>query len=281
MSKPKSRQFGRIKAELFDESAPVDSETRREAEIIRQVRESDTDLERPSMTAQSSPNLLPTVPGLDGPLEGVPEEESEGNMSLDGSTTKGLFGTFGSLNTSRNSVGTDFWNQRLAQTPPPASFNRAESSAMSEDMNMDSPIISSNNGNGMPAPDQSVNLGWTSRASTPQSMCPPTAADGLKKSNKRRRDDDFDEQSLKRRAVSPGLSVHNSPVISQSPNQRDSSLWGTTTKASRETSISGHSNGERSNSGGSMSMTPTLGPKRVGLQGMTDTSDGFMKMSIE
>jgi hypothetical protein len=30
-----------------------------------------------------------------------------------------------------------------------------------------------------------------------------------------------------------------------------------------------------------MSMTPTLGPKRVGLQGMTDTSDGFMKMSIE
>ncbi|KAL1596858.1 hypothetical protein SLS59_007599 [Nothophoma quercina] len=281
---PKSRQFGRIKAELFDESAPVDSETRREAEIIRQVRESDTDLERPSMTAQSSPSLLPTVPGLDGPLEGVPEEESESNFSLDGSTTKGLFGTFGSLNTGRNSIGTDFWNQRLAQTPPPPSFHRAESSAMSEDMNMDSPIISSNNGNGMPAPDQSVNLGWTSRASTPQSMNPPTAADGLKKSNKRRRDDDFDEQSLKRRAVSPGLSVHNSPVISQSPSQRDGSLWGTTTtttKASRETSISGQSNGERSNSGGSLSMTPTLGPKRVGLQGMTDTSDGFMKMSIE
>ena len=85
--------------------------------------------------------------------------------------------------------------------------------------------------------------------------------------------------SLKRRAVSPGLSVHNSPVISQSPSQRD--LWGTAAKASRETSISGQSNGERSNSGGSMSMTPTLGPKRVGLQGMTDTSDGLMKMSIE
>jgi hypothetical protein len=234
------------------------------------------------VTAQSSPSLLPTVPGLDGPLEGVPEEGSESNMSLDGSTTKGLFGTFGSLNTGRNSIGTDFWNQRLAQTPPPPStFNRAESSAMSEDMNMDSPTISSHNGNGMPAPDQSVNLGWTSRASTPQSMCRPTAVDGLKKSNKRRRDDDFDDQSLKRRAVSPGLSVHNSPVISQSPGQRDGSLWGTTTKASRETSISGRSNGERSNSGGSISMTPTLGPKRVGLQGMTDTSDGFMKMSIE
>jgi len=89
---PKSRQFGRIRAELFEEAAPVDSEFRREAEIIRQVRESDTDLERPSNTAQSSPNLLPTVPGLDGPLEGVPEEGSESNMSLDGSTSKGLFG---------------------------------------------------------------------------------------------------------------------------------------------------------------------------------------------
>jgi hypothetical protein len=190
----------------------------------------------------------------------VPEEESEGNMSLDGSTTKGLFGAFGFLNTGRNSIGTDFWNHRLAQTPPPPSFPRTES-AMSEEMTMDSPIISSNNGSGMPAPDQSINLGWTSRASTPQSMNPPTAADGLKKSNKRRRD--------------------NSPVISQSPSQRDSSLWGTAAKASRETSISGQSNGERSNSGGSMSMTPTLGPKRVGLQGMTDTSDGLMKMSIE
>lgn len=282
MQQPKSRQFGRIKAELFDESAPVDSETRREAEIIRQVRESDTDIERPSITAQSSPSLLPAVPGLDGPLEDVPEEESESNMSKDGSTAKGLFGIFGSLNTGRNSIGTDFWNQRLAQTPPPPSFPRTES-AVSEDMNMDSPIISSNSGIGMPVPDQSVNLGWTSRASTPQSqsMNPPTAVDGLKKSNKRRRDDDFDEHSLKRRAVSPGLSVHNSPVISQSPSQRDGNLWGSATKASRETSISGQSNGERSNSGGSMSMTPTLGPKRVGLQGMTDTSDGLMKMSIE
>lgn len=190
-------------------------------------------------------------------------------MSLDGSTTKGLFGAFGFLNTGRNSIGTDFWNHRLAQTPPPPSFPRTES-AMSEDMTLDSPI-----GHGsMPAPDHTQ-----TRASTPQSMNPPTAADGLKKSNKRRRDDDFDEHSLKRRAVSPGLSVHNSPVISQSPSQRD--LWGTAAKASRETSISGQSNGERSNSGGSMSMTPTLGPKRVGLQGMTDTSDGLMKMSIE
>jgi hypothetical protein len=250
---------------------------RREAEIIRQVREAD---EGPSGTAQSSPSLLPSVSDLDGPLEGVPEEESEGNMSLDSATTKGLFGAFGSLHSnSRNSVGTDFWNQRGTQTPPPPAFPRAESSAVSEDMSMDSPTISSSHGN---TQDQHNGMGWASRASTPGPMYPPTAVDGLKKSNKRRRDDEFDETSIKRRAVSPGVSVHNSPIISQSPAQRDGSLWGTGSK-NRETSIGGQSNGERSNSGGSMSMsmTPTLGPKRVGLMGMENANDGFMKMSIE
>jgi hypothetical protein len=246
---------------------PVDSEVRREAEIIRQVREADD--ERPSGTAQSSPSLMPTVPGLDGPLEGVPEEESEREMSLDAPISKGLFGMFGALHTGRNSVSSDSWNQRLAQTPPPPTFPRAESSAMSEDMSLDSPSIGANN------------TGWTSRASTPGHMYPPSAADGLKKSNKRRRDDDLDEMSIKRRAVSPGVSVHNSPVISHSPAQREGSIWGTSTKTGRESSISGQSHGERSNSGGSMSMTPNLGPKRIGLQGMENTSDGLMKMSIE
>lgn len=213
-------------------------------------------------------------------LEGVPEEESESNMSLDSSTTKGLFGAFGSLHTtSRNSISNDFWGQRGTHTPPPPSFPRATSSAISEDMSIDSPLISSSHG--ATAPDHSNGMGWTSRASTPGPMYPPTAAEGLKKSNKRRRDDDFDETSMKRRAVSPGVSVHNSPVISQSPAQRDGSLWGTAGKTGRETSISGPSNSERSNSGGSMSMTPTLGPKRVGLMGMENANDGFMKMSIE
>lgn len=85
---------------------------------------------------------------------------------------------------------------------------------------------------------------------------------------------------MKRRAVSPGVSVQNSPIISQSPAQRDTGSWGNA-KNGRETSISGQSNGERSNSGGSMSMTPTLGPKRVGLMGMENANDGLMKMSIE
>ncbi|KAF2649017.1 hypothetical protein K491DRAFT_564187, partial [Lophiostoma macrostomum CBS 122681] len=281
---PKSRQFGRIKAELFEEAAPIDSEFRREGEIMRQVRENDVDLERPSNTTQSSPSLLPTVPGLDGPLEGVPEEESESNMSLDSSSVKGLFAAF-NVGAARNSHGRGFWNREsLAQTPPP-SFPRAGSSAMSEDLNMDSPLASTSlsSNNPVTTSEQNGLPGWVSRSSTPQPFAPPTAADGLKKSNKRRRDDDLDGNSIKRRAVSPGVSVQNSPVLSQSPAQKDGSLWGATAKASRENSVAagGHGHGERSNSGGSVSMTPSLGPKRVGLQSMTDTNDGLMKMSIE
>lgn len=254
---------------------------RREAEIIRQVRESDVDLERPSATAQSSPSLLPTVPGLDGPLEGVPEEESESNMSLDSSSAKGLFAAFG-VGVARNSNGKGYWSQdNPAQTPPP-SFPRAGSSAVSEDVNMDSPTVSSTSTSllstnpNAASLDQANSFPWASRSSTPQPFAPISAADGLKKSNKRRRDDDLDGSSMKRRAVSPGVSVQNSPVLSQSPANRDGSSWGVVAKPS-----GGHAAGERSNSGGSMSMTPSLGPKRIGLQGMTDTSDGLMKMSIE
>ena len=270
---------------MFEEAAPIDSEFRREAEIIRQVRENE-EFERPSATAHSSPTLLPTVPGLDGPLEGVPEEGSESGMSLDSSTARGLFAAF-NIGASRNSNGRGFWGlpDNPAHTPPP-SFPRAGSSAMSEDISMDSPPVSSTStslpsANATAGPESSGSHSWgISRASTPQApFVPMNAVDGLKKSNKRRRDDDLDGNSIKRRAVSPGVSVQNSPVLSQSPAQRDGSSWGTIAKANRETS-GGHAAGERSNSGGNI-MTPSLGPKRIGLQGMTDTSDGLMKMSIE
>ncbi|CAI6332209.1 unnamed protein product [Periconia digitata] len=276
-----SRQFGRIKAELMEEATPIDNEFRREAEIIRQVRENEGDLEFPSTTAQSSPNLLPTVPGLDGPLEGVPEEGSEENMSLDSSNTKGLFGAFAPPKTI-GSGRRDFWHRdRPAQTPPP-SFPRAESSIMNDDISMDSPSTSTSVLSTLATSGLEHNLysSSASRSSTPQPLAPLTAADGLKKSSKRRRDDDLDSYSIKRRAVSPGVSVHNSPVLSQSPAQRD--FWGARTQ--REPSVSGasgHAAGERSNSGGSVALTPSLGPKRVGLQSMTDTHDGLMKMSIE
>ncbi|KAF2494548.1 hypothetical protein BU16DRAFT_527617 [Lophium mytilinum] len=292
---PKTRQFGRIRAELGEESAPIDSEVRREAEIIRQVRESD-EYER-VQSAQSSPNLLPAVPGLDGPLEGVPEEGSEGDMNLDSSSTtatKGLFGAF-NVGLPTNSGGRNFWSnfepQSQAHTPPPPFFPRASSSAVSDDINMDSPSVSSAS-TSLPSTSVAGAQPGKDRSSTPQPLAPPTAADGLKKSNKRRRDDDLDMNSIKRRAVSPSFSVHNSPILSQSPGQRDNGIWSTAQKPSREGSVSGtgtsngastgHAAGERSNSGGSLaSATPNLGPKRIGLQGMTDTNDGLMKMSIE
>lgn len=209
----------------------------------------------------------------------MPEEEPENIMSLDSIATKGLFGAFGPPKTM-NGKGLGFWQREPpAQTPPPPAFPRAGSSTMSEDINMDSPSVSSSaNNNGS---DTNHHSGYMSRSSTPQPLAPLTAADGLKKSSKRRRDDDLDHHSIKRRAVSPGLSVHNSPVLSQSPANRDGSVWGSTAKPNREAPAGGHAAGERSNSGSSMTMTPSLGPKRIGLQGMTDTSDGLMKMSIE
>jgi hypothetical protein len=294
-AQPKTRQFGRIRAELGEESAPIDSEVRREAEIIRQVRESDAEYDKlQSTTAQSSPSLLPAVPGLDGPLEGVPEEGSESGMSLDGSSTMATKGLFGAFNIGLpNSSNRNFWgnleSQSQAQTLPPPIFPRASSSAVSDDINMDSPTVSASTSLHSASIAGAQQIGGAipfSCSSIPQSLVPPTAADGLKKSNKRRRDDDLDMNSIKRRAVSPGVSVHNSPILSQSPNQRDSSIWGTVQKPSREGSVTGavtgHAAGERSNSGGSLaSTTPALGPKRVGLQGMTDTNDGLMKMSIE
>ena len=93
---------------------------------------------------------------------------------------------------------------------------------------------------------------------------------------KRRRDDDLEPTSLKRRAVSPGVSVHNSPILSQSPAGKDGAWWGLP-KGSREGPPGGASHGERNNNGNNGG----AGTKRFGFQGMSDTNDGLMKMSIE
>lgn len=284
---PKSRQFGRIRAELFEESAPVDSEVKREAEIIRQVRESDatsTTGREGSITANSSPSLLPAVPGLND-LEDIPEDTGmdmeEMAAAAAAANGKGLFGAF-NLQPWKSAERPSWSIQDGRHTPPPPFLGRGSSSAISDDINMDSPVASMAQYRHRMSTSDVNKDDFLSRGSTPQPMVPPTAAEGLKK--KRRRDDDFDVNSIKRRAVSPGLSVTNSPVLSQSPQQREG-MWAPT-KTSRESSIVGtgtnNGHGERSNSGGStMSVTPSLGPKRVGLQGMTDTNDGLMKMSIE
>ncbi|KAF8858359.1 hypothetical protein BDZ45DRAFT_673971 [Acephala macrosclerotiorum] len=263
---PKTKGFARIRAALAEESAPVETEVRREAEVVRQTREADMDIEprhipiSTSTTQHSSPSLGPTQDSL----EGIPEDEM---MSDVGS---GLSSSF-KQHAMRNSKGKEFWEtfkDESNRTPPPPFLPRGSSSGISDiDINLDSPSMStppllpttsqSNTSDNQPSSP--------SRSSTPQPSSGPTTAEITRKVNKkRRRDDDFDPTSFKRRAVSPGMSVHNSPVM-QSPMQRDLTPWGSRPP----------SNGEAGK------VATNGGPKRVGFQGMVDTNDGLMKMSIE
>lgn len=342
---PKTKGFARIRAALMEESMPVDAEVRREAETIRQVRERDTDvdLDGPSLSA-SSPGLMPTVPGgVDG-LEDIPEDMAMG-MAMDNNHSSAVHAhnkaggnnnnnnnngptiSF-NIHASKNSAGLNYWNKfdKDLRTPPPPSFPPRNSSSMSGDINMDSPNAAS----------ASLNVRSASVVSMSDDTIPPyhsnqpqlfpssfaTSQQGgdafTRRFGKRRREDDFDLASIKRRAVSPSLSVHNSPIVSTASPARSDIIasregaqsammatsssaammmgWGQPPRSSvtRESSMSTSGSGMsldngRSNSGsiGSGS-TATMGPlltngptKRVGLQGMVDTNDGIMKMSIE
>ncbi|KAG9239142.1 hypothetical protein BJ875DRAFT_243913 [Amylocarpus encephaloides] len=247
---PKPKGFARIRAALAEESAPVETEFRREAEVVRQTRESDVDLEiaRPltlstNTTTNSSPSLGSQTQES---LEGIPEDDIMADIS------SGLSGSF-KQQVMRNSKGKGFWENfkdEKHRTPPPYFFPRGSSSGMSEDVLADSPT---------PPMLGLERHSSPSRSSTPQ----PTHAEMTQKMNKkRRRDDDFDPTSFKRRAVSPGMSAHNSPIM-QSPMQREP--WGSRPPNNGE--IPKSANG--------------LPQKRIGFQGMVDTNDGLMKMSIE
>ncbi|KAI1764961.1 hypothetical protein GGR53DRAFT_491653 [Hypoxylon sp. FL1150] len=310
---PKTKGFARIRAALAEESTPVDSEFRREAEVIRQVRESDMDLEprmpssqSPALdipnlsTAQSSPNLNTTQDLLDD----IPEDDMM--------TDSGLSSSF-KQQAMKNSKGKNFWETFSETssvagnrvTPPPSAFlPRGSSSGISEDVNMDSPSAGSgslsaygfgtgvglvNGGPGSerqksdtPQPSGSASI---SQGGAGSGSMAPTAAEITRRiNNKRRRDDDFDPHSFKRRAVSPGMnSVHNSPIM-QSPLQRDMAPWGSRPGSNHggdnKASATPSENGSAGGNGG----RPTPGPApkgRVGFQGMTDTNDGLMRMSIE
>ncbi|EFQ34410.1 uncharacterized protein GLRG_09554 [Colletotrichum graminicola M1.001] len=292
---PKTKNFARIRAALFEEGAPIETETQREAEVVRQVRESDVDLggsrqQTAPATAYSSPSLGPQ----DQHLDDIPESMiTESALNLSGSFKQQAL---------KNSKGPKFWDTfsesssigaRTTPPPPNGGLPRGSSSGMSEDMCMDSPSLGPTAGFAMAASSGESQKGDTPLlAQGPQTA--PSAADITRRINsKRRRDDDHDLVSLKRRAVSPGMSVHNSPIM-QSPMQRDVAPWG-----SRPGSNSGE-RGERGGSGaasesGSLGGTPGSGANvnsnangrlngnkgRVGFQGMVDTHDGLMRMSIE
>jgi len=196
-------------------------------------------------------------------LEGIAEDE------IMADATSGLSSSF-KQHAMRNSKGKEFWETFTddnSRTPPPAFLPRGSSSGISEDILLDSPSLSTRQlfPSQQTASSSDPQISSPSRSATPQPAAAPTAAEITRKvNNKRRREDDFDPTSFKRRAVSPGMSVHNSPVM-QSPMQRDVAPWGSRPPSNGEAS-KGAANG---------------GVKRVGFQGMVDTNDGLMKMSIE
>jgi len=178
----------------------------------------------------------------------------------------------------RNSTGGPaFWNNfdERMRTPPPQLMPRESSSGMSDDVSMDTP--------GSSLPSAAPQIKHARPAQSQESISQTTTFEVPRKGNKRMRDDDFDPNYFKRRAVSPGLSLQNSPVLPQSPLQRDNGSWAWSTPKNNRDVPSVHVSGERvasNGSNGSMS-APGGTPKRVGLQGMTDTHDGLMNMSIE
>lgn len=286
---PKTKGFARIRAALLEESTPIDADMRREAETIRQVRErDDTDLDHISMGAPS-PGLMPIIPGGTDALEDIPEDAAMGIDSAPNyNNSRGSLSLNFNAHASKNSAGLNYWNKfdKDLRTPPPPSFPTRGSSSMSGGMDMDSPAA-----NDATARATSV----VSMSDEPISSSAQNSESFARKFGKRRREDDFDIASIKRRAVSPSLSVHNSPVVSASPARSESmfptsqsSGWGqpprTTTRESSMSTNGGPLEQVRSNSGErntGMGNMGSVAPKRVGLQGMVDTNDGLMKMSIE
>lgn len=268
---------------MAEESAPIETEVRREATIVRQVRENDMDLEPTrhyaSSTAQSSPSV--TAAPTDS-LEDIPEDDimAESSTGLHDKRHSSSFKHQALL----NSKGKEFWksfpdSQPHSTPPPPAFLPLGSSSGISDDISIDSPSLStppsSLCGRGFALPSQSQSNEYNELRPQSQQPTPvPTSADITRKvNNKRRRDDDFDPSSFKRRAVSPGMSVQNSPVM-QSPMQRDINPWG-----AKQSNSCGTEKAPVDGAGGPNGRLN--GTKRVGLQGMVDTNDGLMKMSIE
>ncbi|KAF3761254.1 hypothetical protein M406DRAFT_227561, partial [Cryphonectria parasitica EP155] len=282
---PKSRNFARVRLALAEEGTPIESEFRREAEVVRQVRESDVDLEPPRPAGPQAVSVATTtVSSPSMPAQDSIEELSEDAMMVDNAL--GLSSSF-KQQAQKNSKGRGFWDTfsetssvgGATTTPPPPGPPRGSSSGISmDDVNMDSP-----SGGGTPQQVGSF--------MPPTDHPPPSAAEITRRFNmgKRRRDDDLDPVSFKRRAVSPGLSVHSSPIM-QSPMQH--APWGPRPGSNGSVERGGGGGGGGGSGNGTPSDNGTGGnannekrasiPKgRVGYQGMIDTNDGITRLSIE
>ncbi|KAL5343582.1 hypothetical protein BJX70DRAFT_385367 [Aspergillus crustosus] len=264
---PKTKTFARIRAALLEESAPIDSDAKREAEVIRQVRETEPEQTSPVLSVFSSPNMF-IPPGLeerdevhDKPSAPLPEEPSFSDQA------------------HRHSGGSEFWNSfdERYRTPPPPLRPHAASSVSEEDMQMDmtpSTTFGSNNFEFVKPSERPV-----SRSSTPLPSQPGVISELRKK---RRREDDFDPNLFKRRAVSPSMSAQSSPIMPNSPAVMDTgpNIWGPPPKSAIGPLFNDRS--EPATRNGNAPTTPHTGTlKRVGMHGMNEANDGFMNMSIE
>ena len=258
---PKTKTFARIRAALMEEAAPVENEAKREADVIHQVRESDPIVASPIQQSSFQHE------GLDAALD-------DDMVTNDGPSIPVAHPSNFSRHAEKNSDGLRFWNNfdRRYRTPPPPLLPRKSSSAMNDDFGVESTGSSqaTNSGIGIFPGLQQTESRSRSRSSTPLASNAPTAGEAARKANnrKRGRDDDLDPSSFKRRAVSPGMSLQSSPVLQQSPGLHGDKAWGQMPPPK--------TGNERSNSGGGGTSN-----KRVGLQGMVETNDGLMNMSIE
>ncbi len=258
---PKTKTFARIRAALLEEAAPVENEAKREADVIHQVRESDPAVNSPTRQSTFQHEGLDTAVDDDIVTHDATSviDEVSGNFSR---------------HAEKNSDGLRFWDsfEQRHRTPPPSLLPRKSSLAMGDDLSMDSTNTSqaANSGIGIFTGPLQTESRSRSRSSTPLASNAPTAGEAARKANnrKRGRDDDLDPSSFKRRAVSPGISVQSSPVLQQSPGFNGDKTW-----AQMPPPKTGN---ERSNSGGGGNPN-----KRVGLQGIVETNDGLMNMSIE
>jgi hypothetical protein len=205
------------------------------------------------------------LPSLPARVE-APPSAGESVASL---SARSLLNSF-SRQATTNSGGIEFWNSfdGRYRTPPPV---RQGSGVPAGADNTAMEVPSS--GSAFIYPH---NEPTRSRSSTPNAIPPSTCTEESQKGKKRRRDDDLDLSSFKRRAVSPCMSVQSSPVLPHSTTVRENSHSAQFAK-SAVGSTSGQSNGAEH---GANNGHP--GPlKRVGLQGMNETNDGLMNMTID
>ena len=279
---PKTKGFARIRAALAEESAPVETELRREATVIKQTRENDMELEttprvRGKSIIASSPIAAPSAAD---PMED-PTPFNMNNTSQSESFK---------LRALKNPKGVgNYWDgceQRNNSSLPPNFMAR---DSTSDEMSMDSPILGPRHASSTSQPSDTMSIVFQGLSASPTRATTPIPEPLNIRSvnNKRRRDDDFDPMSFKRRAVSPGMSVQNSPVM-QSPMERQREIHPFNMRPPGGANEKGLSMfdglpglGIMNTNGNGTANGAGRGPNRIGLKGMTDTNDGLMKMSIE